>query len=77
MLSWLNITLKNITIRCKKLATIVSVRKYVARRTTLRQAKTGKHECRNVAATSRCCYISATAELGIEKNKITDFSISH
>ena len=38
----------NNTIRCKKLASIVRVQKCS---TNLRQAKTGRHECRNITAT--------------------------
>ena len=49
-----NNTLKSNTMRCKKLTTIVLGRKYVStnaemlRSITLRQAKTGEHECRNI-----------------------------
>ena len=59
---WSNITLKNNTIRCKKLATIDSARKKYS--TTLHQAKTGKDGCRNVTATYvrilASCYIFST-----------------
>ena len=46
---WFNNILKSNTMKCKKLATIVSGRKKHS--TTLRQAKTGKHVCRNITAT--------------------------
>ena len=45
---------KSNTIRCKKLATIVSGRKKGSM--TLRQAKTGKRECRNVTACWHSCW---------------------
>ena len=46
---------KIITSDAKKLATTVSDRKK-KRNATLRQAKTGKHECRNITSTYKTKY---------------------